>query len=330
MPLSIIVPCHNSASTIRGAIESVKKQTNEDWELVIVNDGSTDDTRQIIEEYARGDERIRIINLSKNGGVASARKAGLENSQYEYIGFLDSDDTLDENFVSRMLETAKQYDCDVVWCQYREINRDSSGAKIIRNKLPKNKLLYSEDVLKSFFDSTPGIASLWNKIYSRNCIERMSTTRFNPERRRAEDWEFNLMLFQKEGRFMVINDCLYNYLRIGNSSAMRIFADIDFPLHFRSIDLLVECNLKHNLGYSEQEIYRNTAYPIFEHLFHSAKTTSYLSYRQKIENNRFNNFLQKTDFSSLPISYKVPAILIKIHFPKIAYLISKVLNKIHL
>lgn len=320
------MPCHNSAATIRGAIESVIKQSSGDWELIIVNDGSIDNTRQIIKEYAGKDKRIKVLEWNGNKGVATARNAGIEMSSYTYIGFLDSDDTLDERFVERMLETAYKFNCDIVWGQYKLTNNDEDSLRIVDNNIPKNEVFSNIHLLKSFYNSTPGIASLCNKIYSRNYIDRELPTRFNPERRRAEDWEFNLTLFQKTGNFVSISDSLYIYDRSAKTSAMKTFIDNDFPLMLRSIELLLDCNIRNNLGICNKEIYKNTGYPIFEHLFHSTLTNSYISYRLKIKDEKFKDFLIKTNLSSLPLSYKLPALFIKFNMPKIAYLFSKVLN----
>lgn len=330
MSISIIMPCHNSASTIREAIESVIWQTNEHWELIIINDGSTDNTPDIIEEFASRDNRINIINLSEKLGVSSARNMGIESSHSKYIGFLDSDDTLERNFVERMLGTVQKYDCDVVLCQYKVLNERDHDIKLIDNKLPKDVLMDNNRVLRSFFNSTPGIGALWNKIYSRDYIERKKPLRFNPGRRRAEDWEFNLMLFQKKGSLVAICDFLYNYNRNVEISAMKIFDENDLPLMFRSIDLLLDCNDRSGLGYSSEDILKNSSFPIFEHLFQSVKTTSYLTYKQKLEDRRFKELLEKADLSILPICYKLPAYLIKLNLLKIAFLLSKALGRLTL
>lgn len=317
------MPCHNSSFTIRKAIESVIRQTCKDWELIIVNDGSSDNTHEIIEYFAKRDKRIRMINLTEQKGVANARNLGIDSSRYPFIGFLDSDDTLELNFVERMLGIMEEYNCDVVWCQYKILNEEKSIIKSIENQLQKEVRLDNKQILKSFFNYTPGTGAVWNKIYSRNYIEKGNPSRFNPVRRRAEDWEFNLLLFQEAGKFVAIDDCLYNYHQNCELTAMKHFEDSDFPLMFRSIELLKECNDKFGLGYSIEDIIKNNSYPIFEHLFQSTKSTSYSTYRQKIKDKRFKEFFEKIDFSHLPFSYKFPAFFIKYNIPKIAYLVSK-------
>lgn len=90
--VSIIMPAYNSEKFIGFSIESVLKQTLKNWELIIINDGSTDNTKKIIEEFKKKDERIKVINLPMNKGIANARNVGIEKAKGKYISFLDSDD----------------------------------------------------------------------------------------------------------------------------------------------------------------------------------------------------------------------------------------------
>lgn len=92
MYISIITPVYNASKYIEETIKSVLKQTHHDWELILVNDCSTDDSLEIIKKYEQCDKRIRVIELQHNSGVAHARNTGIESSKYEYLAFLDSDD----------------------------------------------------------------------------------------------------------------------------------------------------------------------------------------------------------------------------------------------
>ena len=106
------------------------------------------------------------------------------------------------------------------------------------------------------------------------------------------------------------------------------FIDKDFYLIFRSIDLLVECNDRNQLGFDKDVIIKNSSFDIFEHLYNSVKTAPYMIYREKIDDIRFKNLIEKFDCSILPLSYKIPAILIKAKLPKTAFLLTKVLTKL--
>ena len=104
---SIIIPVYNGAKFIDNAIESVLSQTNSDWELIVVNDGSKDATMSVLEKYA-GNDKIRIIN-KENAGVSVARNTGFEASTGEYIAFLDADDVWHNNHLEVMAELISKY-----------------------------------------------------------------------------------------------------------------------------------------------------------------------------------------------------------------------------
>ena len=104
---SVIIPVYNGAKFIDNAIKSVFSQTNSDWELIVVNDGSKDNTEDVLKKYADND-KIRIIN-QENGGVSVARNTGYEVSKGEYIAFLDADDVWHNNHLEVMAELIQQY-----------------------------------------------------------------------------------------------------------------------------------------------------------------------------------------------------------------------------
>lgn len=115
--VSIIVPVYNVEKYLSQCIDSLLSQTIEDIEIICVNDESPDDSLRIIEGYAKSDTRVVIVN-KKNGGVSSARNAGLEKVTGQYFMFVDSDDWLDLNCCETMFQTALKYDADIVMCSY--------------------------------------------------------------------------------------------------------------------------------------------------------------------------------------------------------------------
>ena len=110
---SIIIPAYNAQSYIERAIESALRQTYDDIEIIIINDGSTDKTGEIIEEYSQKHTNIKVISTD-NGGVSRARNIGIDNSSGEYIVFLDADDELLPYSVENMVECLIEADADIV------------------------------------------------------------------------------------------------------------------------------------------------------------------------------------------------------------------------
>ena len=103
--VSIIVPIYNAEKKLRRCVESILSQTFSDFELILVNDGSIDNSLKICEKYALNDKRIKIIS-QENKGIVSARKKGIENSTGEYIIFVDSDDWIDLKMVDKLYNKA--------------------------------------------------------------------------------------------------------------------------------------------------------------------------------------------------------------------------------
>ena len=110
---SVIVPVYNAAKTLPRCVESVFAQTEQDWELWLINDGSSDGSLALCREYEAADPRIHVID-KPNGGVGSARNAGLDAAAGEYVAFLDSDDAYEPNFLKTLLTLAKRESAPVV------------------------------------------------------------------------------------------------------------------------------------------------------------------------------------------------------------------------
>ena len=128
--VSVIMPAYNSEKYVSEAIESVCNQSYQNWELLIVNDGSTDHTPQIIDKYSDKDPRIKVFHR-KNEGVSMARNVGLNQSRGNYVTFIDSDDVYHAERLERMVEVFEQYtDCDIVFSRHEEfigeLNRDET------------------------------------------------------------------------------------------------------------------------------------------------------------------------------------------------------------
>ena len=116
--ISLIVPVYNSEKTIRKCVESVLNQTYKNFEVIFVNDGGTDKTIEILNEYKVNDDRIIIVEKEYNSGVSSTRNFGLKYAKGDFIQFLDSDDYLEPNMFERMVEEQSKHNADLVVCNY--------------------------------------------------------------------------------------------------------------------------------------------------------------------------------------------------------------------
>ena len=115
--ITVIIPVYNGEKTISETLESVLKQTYNNFEIVIVNDGSTDTTQVILNDYAEQDSRIKVIS-QKNSGVSAARNNGIVHSEGKYVCFLDADDMYSKTFLEKMYEKITKNNMDICYCGY--------------------------------------------------------------------------------------------------------------------------------------------------------------------------------------------------------------------
>ncbi len=146
MFVSIITPVFNSENYLEETINSVLNQTYQNWELIIIDDCSTDNSVDIINKFLKNDSRIKFISLNKNSGVASARNSGIEVAKGRFIAFLDSDDIWDENKLEYQLSLMIKNDYALTYTAYRKINNENN---VIAKHIPvKETGLRYKDLLK--------------------------------------------------------------------------------------------------------------------------------------------------------------------------------------
>ena len=128
--ISIIIPAYNAEKYIEKCLQSIIYQEYKDFEVIIVNDGSTDNTKEICKKYADLDSRIRLIS-TENKGAGSARNTGLTEAQGRYISFIDADDFVSENYYSRMYKMIEEGNADIAECHYKRVSK--YDAKVFTN-----------------------------------------------------------------------------------------------------------------------------------------------------------------------------------------------------
>jgi len=163
--LSIIVPVYNVEPYLRKCLESIKAQTFTDFEAILIDDGSTDQSGTICDEYASDDIRFIVIHQN-NSGASAARNKGLDIAKGEYIAFIDSDDWIESEMFEKMIYQAENSKADIVGCDFRQ-HDGNDYRKHISNKQDFTK----QDLLKDVF-GTPStmLGVCWNKIFARRCI----------------------------------------------------------------------------------------------------------------------------------------------------------------
>lgn len=146
MMISIITPCFNAEKFISQTIESVLNQTYLNWELIIVDDCSSDNSKEVVESYKCNDSRIILLESTFNQGVAATRNIAIDFAKGDYVAFLDADDQWDSNKLALQLAYMEKNDCYFSYCNYRIVNEEN---KVLSSSLPlvKKKMSYA-DLLK--------------------------------------------------------------------------------------------------------------------------------------------------------------------------------------
>ena len=210
--VSIIIPVYNVEKFLVQCLDSVIGQSLKDIEIICVNDGSTDNSLQILEDYADKDDRIKIID-KKNAGLGAARNTGLEYVTGEYVGFVDSDDWVDKNMFKKLYENAKFHSSDIVMCPMTVVNE---GKQPLDNKYYEYCSLkcFNEDFYNIPFNSkeTRDIifkiaVNAYNKIYKTEFLNQINA-KF-PEGLIFEDNPFFYQTFLNAKKVSLIKDSLY-------------------------------------------------------------------------------------------------------------------------
>lgn len=221
--VSVIIPVYNVEKYLSTCLNSCLNQTLYDIELICVNDGSTDRSMEILEEYAKRDCRIRIIN-KLNGGLSSARNAGLKRACGETVMFLDSDDYLEERA------------CERVWCEMLEAPTDVVifGTNVFpQNPKPTNWLnhvlrvrnhRYSEFSAPVLFEEKCAKPFVWRQAFRKEILDKHELL-FDERVKFGEDMVFQLETFPHAKNFAFIEDRLYNYRWYREGSLMRSMSD---------------------------------------------------------------------------------------------------------
>ncbi len=216
--VSIILPAYNASTTLERTIASVKAQDYKDWEIIIIDDGSTDRTPELAQNFAKKDNRI-LYYKQPNAGVSSARNTGLTKADGDWILFLDSDDTIDPHFLSKMMRSANDNNSDIVICEYLHCNEGEklniSGRS---SKLPKDAI--TELMIWPYFAVHAAITKREHVLKAEGFDTTLKT---------CEDWDFWIKILTQEGiRYSNVDEVLAYYHNTPDSlskGASDMFAD---------------------------------------------------------------------------------------------------------
>lgn len=265
--VSIIVPVYNVEKYLSDCVDSILNQSYKNIEIILVNDGSTDNSPSICDEYSRKDDRVKVIH-KKNEGVSVARNSGIKAASGEYIAFVDSDDLVDKSIYTNMIETIDNKNTDLVMCSFKRIfnNGDMElSDEPLKEGYYNKDLIFEELILPMVGNSFSNMSSplimgaIWRCLYKKEIIEKYDIT--FPKIKIAEDMLFHLYYLAACESVYVTKEPLY-YYRYNNLSATKNYISNLWDTLMYQLKLVEEALMKFGIynEKSKERVHVNTLY----------------------------------------------------------------------
>lgn len=230
--VSIIVPVFNVEKYLGKCLDTLVNQTLEDIEIILIDDGSTDGSLEIVKDYYQKYPEKIIYKSIANAGAANARNIALQIAKGEYVGFVDSDDYVDLTMYEKMYSVAKEQEAEIVTCGYNRINMQDIQRRDVRQRKCFGYNVFQSPQL--FINNVPYI---WNKIFKKSLITENHISFENL--RIFEDLVFTYKLFLKANKIVRVSETLYNYIFVREGSLTYTFGEKRFDL-FKAFDSLLD------------------------------------------------------------------------------------------
>lgn len=243
--ISIIIPVYKVEKYIKRCLDSVVNQTYKNLEIILVDDGTPDNSGKICDEYAKKDKRIKIIH-KENGGVSDARNKGIEQATGKYIGFVDSDDYIDVNMYEILKNTIEKENADIASCKYV---RFAEYVEFDSQKYDKKTIEYNqEEYMKKFFKigTQECVYYPWNKLYKKSII----CSDQYPKGLTSEDVVGTYKALLKAKKIVEINYPYYYYFYNKKSITGSKFSNKDLDL-IKIWDIVIKISNENNQKYLE-------------------------------------------------------------------------------
>lgn len=257
--ISIIVPVYNAEEYLDKCINTILMQTEKDLELILVDDGSDDNSLKICEKYKEKDTRVKTISYG-NEGVSAARNHGMEIAEGKYIGFVDSDDWIDYQMYERLLDEALRTNADVVMCDATTVFSDGRTQADTITQLPASRIIEKSDFTPSLLAEMAGSACRCIYKNNRYCKSKKSSGFYFPTGVKfSEDRIFNIYAFGYASRISYLKESYYNRF-VNEKSTVNKFHE-DYFEACKKAALEIDKALK--AVWNNQEEYRSAYYKQF-------------------------------------------------------------------
>ena len=221
MDISIIIPVYNVEHYLKRCVDSVLHQENVSFEIVLVDDGSTDSSGEICDKYATEHPEVRCIHTT-NAGPATAKNVGYDVSTGNYVAFIDSDDEIKPNMFSQMLQAGYQHNADIVCCNYIQV--DERGNISHTEHTGREYVLTQDEALKAILIKDKIYSQCWTKIYKRNTMQKYGI-RNTEGLKTEEDFIYNIRAFACSKTVCIVDKPLYIYTHRSTSLSKDYYRD---------------------------------------------------------------------------------------------------------
>lgn len=239
--VSVVMPVYNVEKYLRKSIDSVLTQTYKHFELIIVNDGSPDESGTIADSYAKKDNRIKVIH-KENGGLSDARNIGMENASGKYVYFIDSDDYIEEKLLETCVNLAEINDAEVVIFGFHVDLLDADENMVDTQIIKHHFSIYDKSELKNI-ELNQNILSMicyaWNKLYNLEYLKR-NNYRFTKGLSLVEDIVFNSPVLSRVNRLVVCDLPLYHYISRQRETLVKKFYNNSYELHVMKMNSMLK------------------------------------------------------------------------------------------
>ena len=257
--VSIVVPVYNAEKYLSKCIDSVLSQTLQSIEIILVNDGSTDNSGNICNDYVAKDKRVHVLHI-ENGGPARARNQGMALAKGKYIGFVDADDHIDSCMYAQLFQRAEETESDIVICNYAIV----SGAEMRLIDMDCDLLYYGNAAIKSgliqryYTGNVNGMYSMCNKLFKRLLITK-NKLMIDESLMRGEDAWFVFVCLKVSDKVSYIPDVLYYYYQ-NPTSIMHTVSKEQFAKWSYTRSRLIEENKQMQFSVNFDDFYRDYLY----------------------------------------------------------------------
>ena len=317
--ISVIVPIYNVEKYLRKCIDSIINQTYRNLQIILVNDGSTDGCLDICKEYVSLDTRVNIVD-KKNGGLSSARNAGMKVAEGSFFAFIDSDDWILETTFEKMIKKQKIHNADLVVCGKMNYI-EKTNQYVHGNLFEQDTCCNKEDAIKLLLLKS---VSAWNKLYKRSLFEDICY----PEGRIGEDSHIILRLLNKCSKVEIISEELYIYNVRENSIMSSPFKDKDINMLEDNVNHYIEISKNYN------QIIDVGEYNIFLISVILLNKISRLSWKDVLKNSKYINEcrtelknIKKSLYTNQYVYFKLRIAVLLIYYVPYLYVLERKMHE---